>query len=469
MNEVSPEYCSVPVLYDIDNDNLMDIFIGYYWGGILHFEQEEESTYNFLLVTQTFNNIDLGISISPTFVDIDSNNLIDLLLSVGKKDIIRYEQVTNNSYEFNATDSIITNIIDVGVRSFQTIADIDNDGLLDILIGNGSYDNWFESKTSHYEQVETNSFEFEFVTDNFYDIGGNNFCGPNLFDIDNDGLLDLLISNYGGAFTHYEQSSMNSYSFDFIGENFSNINEGFYSTTAFADIDNDNLLDLLIGDFTGHLHHYEQDSTNPYSFILISDNFNNIGVGWRSKPHFNDIDDDNLLELFVGCERGWVYHYEQTSTNSYDFTLIEQQVNNIDVGYSSVPVFCDINNDGEKDLIVGSIDGGLYLYAQNPVSVDDDFVSSQEIILNQNYPNPFNPSTKISFSINDKSNINLTIYNIKGQKIKEVANNVFDKGNHFIIWNGNDENNKAMSSGVYLYKLNVNGKTESIKKCILLK
>ena len=88
-----------------------------------------------------------------------------------------------------------------------------------------------------------------------------------------------------------------------------------------------------------------------------------------------------------------------------------------------------------------------------------------------NSPNPFNPSTKITFSLNSQTpeHTLLTIYNLKGQRIKILAQNEFAKGFHSIIWNGDDENNNPISSGIYLYKLNINGKTESVNKCLLLK
>ena len=86
-----------------------------------------------------------------------------------------------------------------------------------------------------------------------------------------------------------------------------------------------------------------------------------------------------------------------------------------------------------------------------------------------NYPNPFNPSTTIEFSIQNDSNIELSIYNIKGQKINTLAHSVFNKGNYSIIWKGDDKFNKPVSSGVYFYKLNVNDEIEAVKKCLLLK
>ena len=103
-------------------------------------------------------------------------------------------------------------------------------------------------------------------------------------------------------------------------------------------------------------------------------------------------------------------------------------------------------------------------------------VAEDEIISNiselSNYPNPFNPTTTISFSVAQTSSfVTLDIYNIKGQKVKTLV--AFPNGGlgtrYSVIWNGVDESGKSVGSGVYFYKLNVNGKTEAVKKCLLLK
>lgn len=86
-----------------------------------------------------------------------------------------------------------------------------------------------------------------------------------------------------------------------------------------------------------------------------------------------------------------------------------------------------------------------------------------------NSPNPFNPSTTISFSIQNDSEVELSIYNIKGQKVKTLANNHYGEGIHSIIWDGDDQNGHPVSSGLYCYKLNINGNTAAVKKCLLLK
>jgi len=89
--------------------------------------------------------------------------------------------------------------------------------------------------------------------------------------------------------------------------------------------------------------------------------------------------------------------------------------------------------------------------------------------LNGNYPNPFNPETAIYFSVEQTYLlVNLEIYNLKGQKIKTLVNEILPAGSHSVIWNGTDKNEKPVSSGVYLYKMKT-GNYVSTKKMILMK
>ncbi len=85
-----------------------------------------------------------------------------------------------------------------------------------------------------------------------------------------------------------------------------------------------------------------------------------------------------------------------------------------------------------------------------------------------NHPNPFNPETIISFSFKNNSKVNLSIFNIKGQKITTLINEHLSKGKHSIIWSGCDQHGNQVISGIYFYKLKV-GNQESVKRMLLLK
>jgi len=90
-------------------------------------------------------------------------------------------------------------------------------------------------------------------------------------------------------------------------------------------------------------------------------------------------------------------------------------------------------------------------------------------LLKQNYPNPFNPETKIAYSIVDNGQVELTIYNIKGQQVKNLVRSFENAGDHQVVWNGKDSSGKKVSSGLYLYKLTVNDRVIDTKKMMLLK
>ncbi|MCK9310298.1 MAG: C25 family cysteine peptidase, partial [Candidatus Cloacimonetes bacterium] len=99
---------------------------------------------------------------------------------------------------------------------------------------------------------------------------------------------------------------------------------------------------------------------------------------------------------------------------------------------------------------------------------NSDLVSPLQTSLLGNYPNPFNPSTTIQFSLKEKSQVNMDIYNISGQKVRSLVNSLMPSGTHNIHWNGQDNSGKAVSSGVYFVKMN-SGKYTSTKKMILMK
>jgi len=166
-------------------------------------------------------------------------------------------------------------------------------------------------------------------------------------------------------------------------------------------------------------------------------------------------------------------------------------------GTITPPEFCSIDCDtnisllplSTKDIVVtirsdepGQYNGNITIAsnASNhpviniPVSVvvsdsDDDHTLTPTItILRTNYPNPFNPSTTITFDIARKGLVYIEIFNIKGQLVKTLANSVYDVGTHSVIWNGDDAFGKAVSSGIYFYRMRAE-KYASVKKMLMIK
>jgi len=124
-------------------------------------------------------------------------------------------------------------------------------------------------------------------------------------------------------------------------------------------------------------------------------------------------------------------------------------------------IYNSLNGNGEDTRKIKFILNSIYNFS--------DEIPAVEISLS-NYPNPFNPSTTISFEISNEQNeqIKLEIYNLKGQKIKQLISDQLSAGQHSIVWNGTDDNDKPVSSGIYFYKLE-SGSTSQTKKMILMK
>ncbi|MDP8200630.1 MAG: FlgD immunoglobulin-like domain containing protein [Candidatus Tenebribacter burtonii] len=240
---------------------------------------------------------------------------------------------------------------------------------------------------------------------------------------------------------------------------------------------------------------YDYNSQNeiPNSMIQTSDN------GYLLCGHTDDPDRGGfIVKTDALGDTLWTRKYElsycariwcATSTNneivlhgySNNGIIILFKIDNFgnEIWYEGIPGIAYTN--AEQNMQV--CDSGFIIYLQGDI-IDDDIlliktdengnvsVEEEIIILSNNlqcYPNPFNPTTKISFSIPDDSKVKLTIYNIKGQKIKSLLNDQMTAGEHSIVWNGEDDSGTKVSSGVYLYKLHVNGKTELVKRCLLLK
>ncbi|PID28433.1 MAG: hypothetical protein CSB55_04555, partial [Candidatus Cloacimonadota bacterium] len=127
-------------------------------------------------------------------------------------------------------------------------------------------------------------------------------------------------------------------------------------------------------------------------------------------------------------------------------------------------------------FISGLVDFSFDSYGIHPRSIDDlgnhsDNDDNPELfrtVLDQNFPNPFNPTTLFSFNLKKEGNIELVVYNVKGQEVKVLAKGHHTSGEHKVQWNGDDQNGNKVSSGVYFYRLRTSDQT-FVKKALLMK
>ncbi|MCK9424399.1 MAG: DUF3160 domain-containing protein [Ignavibacteriaceae bacterium] len=171
--------------------------------------------------------------------------------------------------------------------------------------------------------------------------------------------------------------------------------------------------------------------------------------------------DENKPVAFIGPT---LSYYEYTSTNFLRLTDEEWKAQYLST--SPRPSFV---NSYLADSSGSTKGNGAMLFTS--IEKNDNPVSGMNYLVAQNYPNPFNPSTIISFTIPDamaKQNVSLKIYSINGELIKTFFEKDLPAGNYVTRWDGTNETETAVPSGVYLYKLTagnnfVTGKMSLVK------
>ena len=127
----------------------------------------------------------------------------------------------------------------------------------------------------------------------------------------------------------------------------------------------------------------------------------------------------------------------------------------------------------DRDIHAGSV----YRYTLAVVPANGSGIQSRTatvkvqawaLALYQNHPNPFNPATTISFTLPDRTRVNLSVFNVEGKLVKALTDDVMNEGFKEITWDGTDANGTAVSSGVYFYRLKA-GKQVLTRKMVLLK
>jgi hypothetical protein len=88
--------------------------------------------------------------------------------------------------------------------------------------------------------------------------------------------------------------------------------------------------------------------------------------------------------------------------------------------------------------------------------------------LYQNYPNPFNPTTTIRYAVASNSSVELTIYNVRGQKVRRLVSETKSPGRYTVNWDGTSDQGTRVASGVYFYRIQI-GTYTAVKKMVVLK
>lgn len=359
---------------DLDEDGDKDLYVGgyYYIYAFLNDGNNNFSSDGYLQADESL--IYLGpYPACPAFTDLDGDGDTDMLL--GEKDGYMTE-FTNNEGAFTEEAEKFSYRSKIAlVQAYPRIdaGDIDGDGDEDLVVASSS-------KFYLYENEEELLY-YGLTLKDASNQDLNLYRGtPALVDMDNDGDLDLVSGSYYDGVKYYnnengafmDQGSLT----DSEGNPIGNV---YNSSPAFGDMDNDGDLDLVVGDYNGYITYYENDGGSFVNrgYLQVDGANLNVPTNLAANPIFADLDYDGDPDLYVGTDQGRIIMYEN---NDGAFqTGVNVQVDGADIDEGTnielSPAFINFDNGCGTDLIVGHENDYVlhfdYVDASGPVPDED--------------------------------------------------------------------------------------------------
>ncbi len=168
--------------------------------------------------------------------------------------------------------------------------------------------------------------------------------------------------------------------------------------------------------------------------------------------------DENSEQILIYSDR------MNRETSKFTFEVITGR------GDSQAILDYKIYNANEGDFAEGVILSGHQDYSIVKLGKrgENNDVPVIDSIIHSSYPNPFNPKTTISFDLPRSEIVDISIFNIKGQKVITLVSSFKEQGSHSVVWNGNDANGKTVGSGIFFYKIKTANET-AVSKLLMLK
>ncbi|MCX7048513.1 MAG: FG-GAP-like repeat-containing protein, partial [Candidatus Sumerlaeota bacterium] len=301
---------------------------------------------------------------ATAFADIDGDGDLDLFVgqAEGFPMFLRNDGTPRAPHwTFIAQNITLPTLSSSPRRAIPAFADVDGDGVLDLLLGlsNGAVAYY------HNDGTKTQA-QWRLVSENWtapiHIIANGINARPALVDIDGDGLLDLFVghentADHNGYIAFFRNiGDAHNPQWEWVQDNFRNIHVNGAASLFFCDIDGDGDYDLFVGDAAGHVHFYRNYGNAQFAaFIEESDNYCGLEAGKSAAPTLADLRCDGVSDLFVGSMAGGIIHLKNTGIiETPQWSAPEPLWLGLDAGLNSAVEVADIDGDGVVDLFLAA-------------------------------------------------------------------------------------------------------------------
>ncbi len=325
----------------------------------------------------------------PFFTDIDNDGVDDLLVSPFDPNPMACEGLNsvwlylnkgtnlNPDFQLYTKSFLQEQMIDVGTGAYPAFADVDGDGLTDLVVGSiGDMDSTYYNngvlqtrrmaRLSWYKNVGTRQNPvFQLYDKDYGGLSARKAMGlvPTFGDLNGDGRQEMLVGTAEGHLLRFDAD------FNLVDDDFLQF-EKAWSAPCLFDVDGDGILDLVVGDAGGKLSYYQGVSQgNETCFTFVTDSWGGMDVCDHTASYFGYsvptlFRRGNETLLAVGSEQGKMFLFKDLADV---FTDVSNRwgdyVSDFDnrFGLRSAAALADLNGDGALEMVVGNFGGGLEL------------------------------------------------------------------------------------------------------------